>query len=73
MLGLPLNMALEQYRREGLAEPRIEWTAPPPRRDGVSAPEMGEGRVVALRQNGRTLVCARFLTAQPTTKGNGED
>ena len=71
MLGLPLEMALAAYQREGREAPHVAWTAAPPRRGQAEAPAQGEARVVALRDEGRTLVCARFLTGAPKTKETG--
>ena len=53
LLGLPLDQALEILRREGLANPRIVYTAS--RRDDGS----GTPRVVRISDDG-TILCARF-------------
>jgi len=53
LLGLTLDDALERLKREGIAQPAIEWTAAP-----RGAYELGTPRVV--RVCGERLTVARF-------------
>lgn len=55
VLGLPLGMALSVLKARGIADTRVVWTAAPknPQPEGCA-------RVVAVRQEGRILVAARF-------------
>ena len=60
VLGLSLFLAREILLARGLREVRVTWTRAP-RDEG----EEGSPRVVALREEGRVLVAARFLDAMP--------
>ncbi len=56
VLGLPLAAACEVLLARGVEVAKVIWTCAP------KAPqEEGNARVVAVRQNGRVLVAARFL------------
>ena len=56
VLGLPLHMAREILLARGVRVEQVVWTCAP------KAPQQeGSARVVALRQDGRILVAARFL------------
>lgn len=56
VLGLPLKTARELLLAQGIEVAQVIWTCAP-----KSPQQEGNARVVALRQNGRILVAARFL------------
>ena len=56
VLGLKLNTALKILLERGISVEQVEWTCAP-----NSPQQEGSPRVVALRQDGRILVAARFL------------
>ena len=56
VLGLPLSMAREILLSRGVQVTQVIWTCAP-----KSPQQEGSARVVALRQDGRILVAARFL------------
>ncbi len=60
VLGLPLSQALAALSECGIFEPHIEWTCAP-----KGSREEGTARVVAIREEGRVLVAARFLDGMP--------
>lgn len=56
VLGLPLPLAREILLARGILVAQVVWTSAP------KAPQQeGSARVVAIRQDGRILVAARFL------------
>lgn len=55
VLGLPLETALSLLKARGIAFTQVVWTGVPKN----PGPE-GTARVVAVRQEGRVLVAARF-------------
>ena len=56
VLGLTVEKAREMLKKRGIEETRVVMTCAP------KAPQQtGIARVVALRQDGRILVAARFL------------
>jgi hypothetical protein len=64
VLGLPLSQAVAALKECGVFDPQfeplIEWTCAP-----KGAREEGTARVVAVREEGRVLVAARFLDGMP--------
>ncbi len=56
VLGLPLKEAREILLARGVEVTQVLWTCAP-----KSPQQEGNARVVALRQDGRILVAARFL------------
>lgn len=75
LLGLPAESALAILRASGITDVQVKATAAPPRRtpspeDALRTPE-GEAqgyastRVVAVEDDGRTLIVSRFLTGMP--------
>ncbi len=60
IMGLPLEKALAILEKQSIIPAHIETTAPPkhPERQGTK-------RVVAVRDNGRTLVVASFKDSTP--------
>ncbi len=55
VLGLSLGMALSLLKARGIADTQVIWT------DAPKNPQPGGyARVVAVRQEGRILVAARF-------------
>lgn len=56
VLGLPLKEAREILLARGVVVTQVIWTCAP-----KSPQQEGNARVVALRQDGRILVAARFL------------
>ena len=75
LLGLPAESALAILRASGITGVQVKATAAPPRRasspaDALRTPE-GEAqgyastRVVAVEDDGRTLIVSRFLTGMP--------
>ena len=75
LLGLQAETALAILRSAGIAEVRVVLTAAPPRRnptpqDALRSPQGEIGgyastRVVAVQDDGRTLLVSRFLTGAP--------
>ena len=75
LLGLPAEAALAILRASGIADVSVKATAAPPRRqpsgeDGLRTPEgerqgYASTRVVAVEDDGRTLIVSRFLTGTP--------
>lgn len=60
LLGLPLPPALKLLEGRGIREAQVQWTqAPGPAR------EEGTPRVVALREQGKLVIAARFLDGMP--------
>ena len=75
LLGLPAESALAILRASGITGVQVKATAAPPRHapspaDALRTPE-GEAqgyastRVVAVEDDGRTLIVSRFLTGMP--------
>lgn len=60
LLGLPLSQAIKLLLERGASRPQVEWTRAP-----KGAREEGSDRVVAVREEGRVLVAARFLDGMP--------
>ena len=65
LLGLPLGIALERLRAEGI-EPQVKETCAPRRRDETG----GELRVVSALCGGAQLLVSRFL--DPIASGQKE-
>jgi len=65
LLGLPLGLALERLKAEGIT-PQVQITNAPRRRDETG----GELRVVAVRDGAETLIVSRFL--DPIAAGQQE-
>ena len=62
VLGLPLAQAFEILKERSIQVERVIWTCAP-----KSPQQEGSARVVALRQDGRILVAARFLDGMVRT------
>lgn len=82
LLGLPATAALAILKASGIMDVAVVPTAAPPHRnpspeESRRSPEGEEQgyastRVVAVRDDGRTLVVSRFLTGDPKPKENME-
>jgi len=65
LLGLPLGLALERLKAEGIV-PEVQVTNAPRRRDETD----GELRVVSVSDSAETLIVSRFL--DPIAAGQQE-
>ena len=65
LLGLPLELALERLKAEGIT-PEVQVTNAPRRRDET----VGELRVVSVSGGAETLIVSRFL--DPIAAGQQE-
>ena len=65
LLGLPLELALERLKAEGIT-PEVQVTNAPRRRDETA----GELRVVSVSDGAETLIVSRFL--DPIAAGQQE-
>ena len=78
LLGLPTQTALAILKAAGILTVEVVPTAAPPRKNPTPADalrsEQGEAegyastRVVAVKDEGRTLVVSRFLTGDPAKR-----
>lgn len=80
LLGLRAEAALAILRASGITDVSVKLTAAPPRRQPAASDDLrspqGEAqgyastRVVAVEDDGRTLIVSRFLTGAPQERSH---